>query len=44
MFKRFAKFGKWFAILYIAQAMVGIAVGLYVTWSGSSVFGFGLTP
>jgi len=44
MFERFAKYGKLFAILYIAQALVGIAVGLYVTWSGSSVFGFGLTP
>jgi len=44
MFKRFAKFGKWFAILYVAQALVGVVIGLYLVWSESTVFGFALIP
>lgn len=44
MFKRIAKYGKWFAIIYVAQALVGTAVGLYAVWSGSTVFGFSITP
>jgi hypothetical protein len=44
MFKRFAKYGKWFVIAYVAQALAGIAVGLYIAWSGPTVFGFGLSP
>jgi hypothetical protein len=44
MFKRIAKFGKWFVILYVAQALFGIALGLYLFWSGSSVFGIKMFP
>jgi hypothetical protein len=44
MFKRVGRFGKWVAILYVIQALIGTAVGTYVYWSGSSVFGIGLTP
>ena len=44
MYKRIMKYGKWFAILYVAQAMVGVAIGLYSVWSGSPVLGLDLTP
>ena len=44
MYKRIMKYGKWFAILYVAQAMVGVGIGLYSVWSGSTVFGLDLTP
>lgn len=40
MYKRLLKFGKWFAILYVAQALVGIIVGVYLALSGTSVFGY----
>ena len=44
MYKRIMKYGKWFAILYVAQALVGVAIGLYSVFSGSNVFGLDLVP
>ena len=44
MFKRIAKYGKWFAIIYVAQALVGTGAGIYAVWSGSTVFGYDMTP
>jgi uncharacterized membrane protein len=44
MYQRILKYGKWFAILYVVQALVGVGIGLYSVWSGSTVFGFDLVP
>ena len=44
MYKRLMKYGKWFVILYVAQAMVGVGIGLYSVFTGSTVFGLDLVP
>jgi hypothetical protein len=44
MYKRILKYGKWLAIAYVAQALVGIAVGLYLVWNGSIAFGLNVVP
>jgi hypothetical protein len=42
MIKRILKYGKWIAVIYVAQAVVGIVVGVYLVVSGAATPGLDL--
>jgi hypothetical protein len=44
MIKRILKYGKWIAVIYVAQAVVGIVVGVYLVVSGVGIPGLGIFP